>query len=457
MRYTITIREDDYAALRDVTFAKAPDEGSAYLLCGESRTDEEVRLLVREVIPVLGEDYSIREPTLLSIRSQSYAFAAKRANATGAGIFFVHSHPDGHGRHSPQDDREEPRMLDFFSSRVPDRTHGSIVLSDAPELSARIWKKSRWVPVELVRILGKRFRFIYNEPHRSPITDFFDRQVRAFGTELQSLLGRLHVGIVGAGGTGSAVGEQLTRLGVGTISIFDHDVFESSNANRVYGSRISNQGENKALIASKHLEGIGLGTRVNAYPSSITEEAIARSLRACDIIFGCTDVEAPRAILVALALRYLIPVVDMGVRIDAPQSTIKSIDGRITVLTPGERCLFCRGRISPETIRLESLAPEERAGLEREGYAPHLDTRDPAVITFTTAVAAYAVSELLNRLTGAIRGNSDPEHLLLFHMANGKVIHPAQPWTTECGVCGQPRHWGMGDTTPFLGQVWGTS
>src|SRR3989442_2474424 len=57
--------------------------------------------------------------------------------------------------------------------------------------------------------------FPYTTLFRSP---FFERQVLAFGAESQALLQQLHVGVVGVGGTGSAVVEQLARLGVGTRS-----------------------------------------------------------------------------------------------------------------------------------------------------------------------------------------------------------------------------------------------
>jgi tRNA A37 threonylcarbamoyladenosine dehydratase len=53
------------------------------------------------------------------------------------------------------------------------------------------------------------------------------------------LLSNLNVGIVGAGGTGSALAEQLIRLGIGNLIVIDDDVFKSSNINRVYGSRVA--------------------------------------------------------------------------------------------------------------------------------------------------------------------------------------------------------------------------
>lgn len=451
--YTLTIRDETYAALRSAVLSAAPLEGAAYLLCGESRTGDEHRLIVRDVIPVRDEHYLLREPARLSIASGSYVSAAKRARSMRASVLFVHSHPGGPDEHSRQDDREEPGLMEFLSSRVQDRVHGSAVVGVRDTaFSARVHVGGRWVPIERVRIIGSRFRFLQPVGAAAdPVPEFFDRQVRAFGPELQRLLRQLHVGVVGAGGTGSAVAEQLARLGVGELSLFDHDTLTATNVTRVYGSRVVDQHRLKVEMLAAHLDGIGLGTRVRAIPRSILEEDVAKQLRDCDVVFGCTDKESPRGILNQVALDYLIPVFDTGVAIDAPDHVIQSIVGRVTILTPGQACLFCRRRITAEAIRDESLPAEERLRLEQEGYAPTLAEPDPAVITFTTAVAARAVTEFLNRLTGAISGSCHSEFLVLFHAE--KVIRTQTVAPEDC-ACGLRERWGQGDRRTFLGLMW---
>jgi len=450
MRFTLTILEEDYLLLRQTLLAQAPKEGAGYILCCESRTEGEVRLLATQLRFVAPEDYLVREPDRLSIRSQSYASVAKLARDEGMGVIFVHSHPSWAGTPSFADNVEEPQLADFLASRIPDKYPGCMILGNSPEASARVWVNGGWAQVDRIRILGDRFRFLDTISGETVTPPFFDRQVRAFGPELQQLLGRLHVGIVGAGGTGSAVAEMLARLGLGEISIFDHDDLELTNVTRVFGSRVQDVGVNKALIGQRNIQDVGLGTKVHAYQGSICQESIARRLRDCDLVFGCTDVESPRAILVALALRYFIPVIDMGVKISSDEGTISSIDGRVTTLLAGLACLFCRGRISPKRITEESMPEGERQKLLREGYVEELDTRDPAVITFTSAVAAYAVTHMLQRLTGAITESVYSEVFLLFHLE--KVLRPTDP-VHEC-FCKMRSIWGRGDTRPFLGLVW---
>ncbi len=452
-RHTVTILERDFEYLASAVFSETKTEGAAYLLCGGSTTEEETGFLVREVVPVAAGDYSVRESRRLSIDSRSYAGVAKRAETGGCSVFFVHSHPGGIDDFSPQDDREEPKLMEFLTSRLPNRLHGSLVLASRSRLRARVWVAGIWERVDLVRILGARFRFLGTSSDSKSLPEFLDRHVRAFGEDLPRLLRALHVGVVGAGGTGSAVGEQLVRLGIGRLSLFDGDDLEVSNVTRVYGSSTSDVGRNKADVVGAHLKRIGLTDKIEIYPEYILVESVARQLLSCDVVFGCTDKETPRAILVQLALHYLIPVFDLGVKIDSSGGVIRDVTGRVTALVPGEACLLCRGRISPDAIRLESASPEERNRLVCEGYAPQLETREPAVIIFTASVAAQAVMELLHRLTGFMGSDrSSSEMLMRFHET---AIRRNRPAPAPTCTCANIANWGKGDTVgPFLGMTW---
>ena len=452
MRYTLTITHDHAESLAQTIFATPGREGAAYLLCGVSRTEEETRLLVRDVIRVCEEHYLLREVDRLSISSKSYVPVAKRSRLNGEAVLFVHSHPEGYPNFSPDDDIEEPKLMKFFSSRSTEVAHGSLVFSSPTAVEGRVWCAGTWASIERVRVLGKQFRFYDKVDGEEPLPEFFDRQVRAFGPEIQLLLRRLHVGVVGVGGTGSAVIEQLTRLGVGHISIFDGEHLAGSNVTRVYGSTLADVGRGKAALQTDRLRRIGFGTVLRSFPHHITDEETARHLRDCDLVFGCTDKHAPRGILGRLAVRYLLPVFDLAVKVHSEQQVIRGIWGRVTTLLPGEACLFCRGTITAKHIRAETLPPEQRAREIHEGYAPELTTDEPAVVMFTTAVAAQAVSELLHRLTGFMgEERVSSEALLHFHEAR---VHTNRMKPKADCLCQQRHHWGRGDSRNFLGLTW---
>jgi molybdopterin/thiamine biosynthesis adenylyltransferase len=452
---SITFLESQYEQLLSTIFGVRGVEGAAYVLCGRSQADEEERLLVREVISVRDQHYLKRTDVRLSICSDSYVPVAKKARELKQSILFVHSHPEGVKDFSLQDDKEESRLIEFFSSRAPDGIHGALVVSGPESVAARITRGGQLATVYRVRVIGRRFRFLdAAEENRPPIPPFFDRQVRAFGPEVQWLLARLHVAIVGGGGTGSAVFEQLVRLGIGTVSVFDHDTLDASNVNRVYGSGSSDAGKPKVEIAYASSARIGLGTRVLRFPKGISIESSARALRNCDVVFCCTDKQGPRGILTQLSIRYLIPIIDMGVKIESEKAIIKGIFGRVTTFFPGEACLFCRGRINPETMRLEGLKPQERQALVREGYAIELETNAPAVIMFTTAVATQAVCEFLHRLTGFM-GSERWTTEVLFKFHETAIGKNREKPAADC-ICSQTKLWGRGDSRSFLDLTWPT-
>ncbi len=449
MTNKIVLLESQLKALRELLFDRPSVEGAAFLLCGESRSAQAIKLIVNAIMPIASQDFLRREADGLSISSTALMRVAKLAKYEGLSVIFAHSHPNGVPHFSDQDDLEEERLLPFLQARIPDRVHGTLVLTE-DDVCGRLYVPQR-TSADTVMVVGQRIRN-WSSDRQNTVAPFFDRQVRAFGQDIQRMLTGLHVAIVGLGGTGSPLSEQLCRLGVGRLSLFDGDRLDVTNVNRVYGSAVDDAGRFKVDIAKEHLDGIGLGTVIDVYCEHITAESTARALRDCDLAFGCTDKELPRAILTQLVLRYCIPVFDLGVLIDSHNGTISGVYGRVTTLLPGEACLFCRGRISAEAIRVEALSDTDRQNQVRDGYAPELREPAPAVIAFTTATASAAVCELLHRLTGFMgMERQSSEVLLAFDQTR---IRTNRIESRENCACGDQSLWGRGDVEPFLDMVW---
>lgn len=457
MKQTLTVL-GDVAEQVTAHFARArPNEAAGYLFVRVSRTAAEIRLIGREFWPVAGEDLLVQTPTRLSIRSLSYVKAFQYAEQTKQGFWFVHSHPEGFTEFSGADDATEPALFASAYVRIEGIVpHGSLVFPERGAPFGRIWSESGTTEhLDRIRLIGRRWRFFDRADGNDAIPEFFDRQVRAFGSDIQRLLAKLHIGVVGCGGTGSAVCQQLVRLGVGKISVFDGQRFERSNVNRVYGSLLSDDGAWKVGIVEREASSIGLKTIVHRYSESIYHERVARQLVDADIIFGCTDDEYGRSILNDVALRYAIPLLDMGVKISSEHQKIDSVIGRVTTVQPGHACLHCRGRITSKGIAADALRaaqPTSADALAAEGYAPELGDPAPAVISFTTSVASMAVNELLHRLTGFMGENRETSEVIQF-FDQGDIGHNATPPTAIC-KCSSPRVVGSGDQASFLGLVW---
>lgn len=446
----ITLRQDHLASLRGLVFDRPDVEGAAFVLCGESRSAGIDKLISHAVIPIAAEDYLRREPLGLSINSRALMRITKLASHEGLSVLFAHSHPGGVCAFSEQDDREEAQLLPFLQSRLPQRLHGTVVLTEEA-IEGRLYSPGR-TPADVILEVGTRIRTLKMPPCPNASTPIHDRQVRAFGAAVQATLRSLRIGIVGLGGTGSPTAEQIYRLGVGSLWLFDGDELDATNLNRVYGATLADVGKPKAELARSRLMAIGLGTDVQAVPDSINWEDCARLLSACDVVFGCTDKQVPRAILTKLALQYCIPVLDMGVLIDSTLGTLRSVVGRVTTLLPGEACLFCRGRITPEGMRIETLSESDRIEQARQGYAPELDEPAPAVIPFTSAVASLAVSELLHRLTGFMGPTRHSSEVLATFDETRLRTNRVQ--SREHCMCSTESLWGRGDERPYLGLAW---
>jgi molybdopterin/thiamine biosynthesis adenylyltransferase len=457
MEYSLSLPEPLYAELTAHLFQDDRQERAAYLLCRSAIGRQEIRLLGRELIPVEAAHIQSVSRVHMRIASPSFLRAMKRAHQTQQSFVFVHSHPHDVPGHSPQDNREEVSLFRTAHVRIGGvPIHGSLVLSAPDKPVGRVWLADGCHhPISTIRVVGERLRLFRHGTAIEPNISLFDRQVRAFGNELQSLLAQLRIGIVGAGGTGSAVCEQLTRLGVGEIIIADGQALDASNVTRVYGSRLADQGRPKVHIQRDHVSRIGLDTVIHTLEKDITYRSVLEEFRFCDAVFGCTDDQWGRSLLTRLAIYYHVPVLDMGVKIDSTDGAIRSVQGRVTTLLAGVPCLFCRGRITAEGVRAESIAllnPAEAEQLRREGYAPELEEAAPAVIPFTTAIASSAVCELLHRLTGFMGSERrSTEVLHLFDQTRTRTNGGRS--ASDC-FCQDRTFWGRGDVEPFLDLTW---
>jgi len=441
--------------------ARIPVETAGVMLAGVAEgANGDVRLLARGMRWVREHAYSRREWNTLGIRSEGYVQALSEAETIGATCVWVHTHPGQNAWPKPSEhDRVvDQEIKDLFRIRSGSPFYGALIFSPREEYLAFTGHLQREgsedKKVERLWQIGDRFRltraFDSSQPPLSPI---FDRNVRAFGSLVQRTLGDLKIGIVGCGGTGSAVAEQLVRLGVRQLTLIDPDRLSESNITRVYGSTAMDVGEPKVQVLARYLTRISSELRCETIQSMITLEATARRLVGCDVVFGCTDDNAGRLLLSRLATYLLIPVIDSGVLLSSSANgELTGIDARVTILAPGNACLVCRDRIDLARAAAELLTPDERIRREDEGYAPALAQTEPAVVTFTTVVAATAVSELLERLIGYGPEPRPSEVLLRCHereistnVALPRSGHYCDPTSSKLGI---------GMTVPFLEQTW---
>lgn len=403
---TIRISREDYDRL-DAHWRRArPNEEGGFAIVGLVKAPDGPILTVRELLLPSPGDWEDQGRHWLTPTTSYINRAVMRADHLQAGILFFHSHPDA--RHpaelSDVDERSTDALFANLASIIPGAPLASIVFTEETVAGVLEVDGERH-EVSRVVVLGPRVATVLRKrPPRARSAEEWDRQVRAIGLDAQARLRSARVAVIGAGGTGSAVLEQLARLGVLNVTILDDDKLELSNVSRVYGSTAKDVGQSKARVAARHYEAILPEANVTAIENSVLDPATWPRLAGMDLVFGCTDTDSSRAVLNDLAYQAFVPVIDTGCKVDVGPHGLRSILGRVRYLRPGAPCLWCTETIDGRRVLQESLSHEERESLKRSGYGGDT-TPQPMVVHLTTATAALAVAELL-KLVGEI----GPEH-----------------------------------------------
>lgn len=350
------------------------------------------RFVVHDVQWAEDGAYTSRTETEAVLSPHLVAQAAQRARRSDESVVFVHSHPFGMNRFSIIDDRGETILAAFMQGRIPGRLHAAMLVT--PEVTlARVLGGT-----EVLEVAGVGPTVHWGSLGDPQMSDpIFDRQVRAFGAVGQSRLRRLRVGIVGVGGTGSVVLEQLAHLGVGRFLLIDPDVVETTNLNRLVGAKGKDVGRAKVDVAAEHAEQINPTARIDRSRGSVLVARTAEQLADVDFVFGCTDSHGSRAVLNQVAYQYLVPTIDMGVIIVTAGGTVTHVAGRVQMLAPGLGCMLCGNLLNPEAIRVDLLSDFERAN---DRYIVGTTEPAPAVISLNSTVASYAVTMFLNAAAG---------------------------------------------------------
>ncbi|KRW98053.1 ThiF family adenylyltransferase [Paracoccus sp. MKU1] len=465
MDIELTLQEAHQAELKRLLHRPDGTEAAAYVLYGMSHIavdpwsrQARLRLTSFEIVPIPSDDAVSASERHITWRTGSYVSLCRRAADAGLLPGIVHSHPGGFPDFSTQDDRNERELFRLARNRNGDEARLlSLLLIGKDRFRARLWGDEK-APLEVGTIRSVGTRLIYTTVGAATPDAAFDRQARAFGAGLNSILRGLRVGVVGCGGTGSATAMLLARLGVGQIALFDEDIVEVTNLNRLHGARRADADamRPKVEVVAREISELGLGVRVRAYQNWVEDSSVRDALKACDVIFGCTDDHGGRLFLNRFAHFYLIPVIDMGLAIEpSPEGGLRDMSARVTVLTPGAPCLMCRGVADARAAGEEALrrnAPAEYERQKREAYVRGGGDPAPAVVTFTTEAASMAVNELLQGLVD-YRGEGRWAWQRVRRLDRGEERRQGAKQRPDCPICDDTHYWGLADVEPFLDRI----
>ncbi len=468
MNISVRITEENYAQLHRHLFPGDGDEHGAVLGVGVVDTDRGKRLLVRKVFKAKdGVDYMPGDRGYRKLTARFVAECLTYCEEEGLGYVAVHCH-GGRGKvgFSNTDMESHERGYPALLSNLSGMPVGGLVFA-VDAVAGDIWLDyDERYELEGLTVVGNSplelsDGYTLSSGELNPV---FDRQIRMLGESGQRLLKKQKVAVIGAGGVGAIVVEQLARMGVGEIVVIDDDRVEITNLNRLVGSTPTDvtpllykifpvlnrlwpvRSRLKVDIAKRHAANFGSDSNIIAVAQSVTDSTAAAYLKDCDYIFLAADTAQARLVYNSVVHQYLVSGVQMGVKIQTDNVTgdVVDIDAWVRRSNPGEGCLWCNALISPGKLQQESLSIEQKR--QQQYVVNEEGVHAPSIIMLNGIVASHAVDGYIERLIGLSRAS---ELKWLWYKPLDEewvdVIPASRDGCTECDAEG--KRFALGDAT----------
>jgi hypothetical protein len=455
MSTTLRFAQHHHEMLRRHMFPGDGNEAIALVLCGRREGADRRILTAREVVPVPYHECSVRTPDRVVWSSNILDRLIPRVWKYGLSIVKIHSHPGDYQQFSALDDESDTALsVSFDGLFVEGRVHGSaIMLPDGSMFGRELIDGRIGSGFRAVMIAGDDIRFW----RRGNLNDLGEDDLRnrqAFGAGTVNLVRSLRVAVIGCSGTGSILIEQLARLGVGGFVLVDPDITEMKNLNRISSTTLedANRRTPKVTVAKRMIDALGRGQSVLPLQMNLDSIEAVHRVAECDVVFGCVDTAEGRNLANRIAAYYLMPYIDVGVRLVADgQGSVETVAGAVNYCKPGGATLLERGAITSEQIRAEEMRrtnPDRYRELRRQKYILGIEEERPAVISVNAFFAALAVNEFLARIH--VFRNVDNS---AFSTVRGDLCEFALSREPEEGSSGHfLKELGLGDCEPLIGR-----
>ena len=137
----------------------------------------------------------------------------------------------------------------------------------------------------------------------------YQRNRQAIAVRQQLTLFRSCVAVIGCGGLGGYVIEELARLGVGTILAIDPDIFEEHNLNRQLLSSPATLGRPKVAAAAARVAEINPAVTLEPFRVAYAPENGPELLHNADVVVDALDSISTRLALAATCTELGVPLV----------------------------------------------------------------------------------------------------------------------------------------------------
>ena len=156
----------------------------------------------------------------------------------------------------------------------------------------------------------------------------YERNHSSISKEEQKILSNTSVAIVGLGGLGGYVLENLVRLGVRNFNLIDKDVFDKSNLNRQILATEKTLNNQKAMEALNRAVEIDHRVKAKVFCEKLDENSI-NMLEGVDVVVDCLDSIETRLILESLCDKMNLNLIHGAIRGYYGQVAISKQDNRV--------------------------------------------------------------------------------------------------------------------------------
>lgn len=251
-------------------------------------------------------------------------------------------------------------------------------------------------------------RVVANDDPESPFVYLDTATTRAgIGEVSEKLMGE-RVAIVGLGGTGSYVLDQVAKTPVARIDLFDDDDFLQHNAFRAPGAAsLDELGKRPKKV--DHWSGIYSRMHRHVVPHAVRLGPNNLALLAdATFVFLCLDAGEAKAAIIAELERLGLPFIDVGMGLHLVDGALVG-QLRVTTSTPAMR----------DQVHAKSRIPLQGAGLD-DIYARNIQVADLNMLN-----AAFAVLRW-KRLRG-FYVDLEQEHFSLFTLDGNHLLNEDRP------------------------------
>lgn len=268
----------------------------------------------------------------------------------------------------------------------------------------------------------------------------YSRNEALFGVQGQAKISQTRVAVVGLGGLGSHVVQQLAYLGVRGYALIDHDVVTESSLNRLIGAGEADIAarSSKVAVAKRMILTVQPGASVEFAQVKVEEQEVPPMIASVDVVFGCFDRDLPRLRLTELCARLAKPYFDLAS--DTGEDQGKPTYGGRVVVCDGTRCLFCLQLLDQQEMALDTMAPEHRQAHDRIYGVQRtaLGRTGPSVVSVNGVVASLAVTEFMAYVTGL----REPSAHLNYYGERALIRRSVDTPLPDCPYCTDL--WGRG-------------